>query len=173
MSTVSRESLAGCPLVERARLIVSAAVVGLAPADRAQVARAVLGGLAAAGFFAGSVEEHYTLQQCRQRVPRSLRYLAGEVRAGRVGRVLRDARGWLVPASSLNTWLARFEFSPAVARSKKKAAGNGLDEGENDFQKSASMTVRTRVQARPRLRAQSPAGRIAQARRDPERSLTW
>lgn len=73
---------------------------------RAKAAGSIAAALRDGGLIAGSVEQHYSAAQVAALLGRCPEYVVHEAKAGRFGRVCRDARGWLIPASGVEAWLA-------------------------------------------------------------------
>ena len=108
---------------EDARRVVFRLLGGLLPERlRARAAARVAAELRDAGLLGSSVEEHYSAADLARRIGRSAEYLVSEIAARRLWPVLRDARGYLIPASSVNAWLAEYAFESSTATEKAGAA---------------------------------------------------
>lgn len=112
--------------VEDARRVVFRLLDGLlSERQRARVASCIAAELRDVGLLGSSVEEHYSAEGLAQRIERSAGYVSKEIAKLRLAPVLRDARGYLIPASSANAWLARYVFESSTAMEKGAAAIGG------------------------------------------------
>lgn len=81
--------------------------------QRADVARRITAKLRDGGWLATSVEQLYKASQVAGLVSRSCEHVVKECKAGRFGTVYRDDGGWLIPASGVQAWLDRKQYSQA------------------------------------------------------------
>ncbi len=99
-------------IVEDARRLVVAQLEVVPERSRGRVAGLVCAALRDAGFFTGSVEQHYSAVQVGQLLGRTPEYVSQQIRKGEFGAVFRDEGGWIIPASRVQAWLERREFGP-------------------------------------------------------------
>lgn len=73
--------------------------------QRSQLAHELVAALREAGCLASAVEQHYDATQTAQLISRCSKFVGLEAKAGRFGPVMRDDKGWLIPASGIQRWL--------------------------------------------------------------------
>jgi hypothetical protein len=61
-----------------------------------------------------TIEQHFSAAQVAGLIGRCPEYVSAGARRGEFGRVFRDARGWIIPASGVRAWLAAREVSPVL-----------------------------------------------------------
>jgi hypothetical protein len=93
-----------------ARNVVFKALEGLPPRERSRLASAVVDALRGAHLLAQAVEQHYSAVQFAALLGRSDEYVMGLIRKGLLKPVMRDGRGWLIPASTCQRWLDEHTF---------------------------------------------------------------
>lgn len=104
----------------RAVLDVLAGVKALNERERARLASGLVVALREAGCLASSVEQHYDATQAAGLISRCTKYVGHQARDGFFGPVLRDDKGWLIPASGLQRWLDARLFSDSTISSLKE-----------------------------------------------------
>lgn len=98
-------------MVGNARQVVFRALDGLPDVKRSTYAKRACEALQAAGFFAGSIEQHYSAVRVAELLGRSPAFVAKLAAAGKLGRVFRDGAGWFIPWSGVQAWLESKTFS--------------------------------------------------------------
>lgn len=92
--------------LEDARRAVFSVLQGFDHRKRAQVCAGVVESLRAAGVLGAVVDQHYSAAELARLLGRCPEYVSDQARKGAFGPVMRDAKGWLIPASGVNRWLA-------------------------------------------------------------------
>lgn len=69
-------------------------------------------------WLADPVESYYNATSTAAKLGRSPEFIVKECKSGRFGRVFRDDGGWLIPASGIESWLARRVYGEVVALEK-------------------------------------------------------
>jgi excisionase family DNA binding protein len=93
-----------------ARRAVFMALDGLQPRERSRAATAIVERLRAAGLLARGIEYHYSATDAAKLIGRSDEYVTERCMSGELSPVMRDGRGWLIPASTLQKWLDEHTF---------------------------------------------------------------
>jgi hypothetical protein len=83
--------------------------------QRARLAQVLTSALRDAGCLASAVEQHYDAQQTAVLIQRCSKYVGLQARAGAFGPVMRDDKGWLIPASGIQRWLEARLFAGSAA----------------------------------------------------------
>lgn len=102
-----RVELSACDDARRAVFSVLAGPGGLSQAQARRLAGLVAVELRANRLLSCSLEQHFKASEVALLVSRSLEHVVQQAKAGEFGQVMRDAGGWLIPASGVQAWLDR------------------------------------------------------------------
>lgn len=118
--------------MEDCRRAVFLCLAGIDERKRARLAGVIAAGLRDAGLLGGSVEQHYSAAQVAALCGgRSSAWAVRHARAGDFGPVICDGGDWLIPASGVNDYLARYAVGVATFGKKDGAESVSGSEKEN------------------------------------------
>lgn len=117
-----------------ARRAAFLALDGLPPRERSKVATAIVERLRKAGLLARGVEYHYSAMDLAALLGRCDEYVIKRCMNGELSPVMKDGRGWLIPASTAQRWLDEHTFGKSIGICTKDTGASG---GKNNIKAAA------------------------------------